>query len=103
MEEEKRRILEQKEEMEKSTDEIREGFNKKRALLEVPTVDRRAFAPSRRTFISSSVRVVRVRGAQTTPIGHPYRDVFYYYDPRTAVRLSLSRNNFTAPVVLLKS
>ncbi|CAN0026497.1 unnamed protein product [Pylaiella littoralis] len=34
VEEEKRRILEQKEEMEKSTDEIREGFNKKRALLE---------------------------------------------------------------------
>lgn len=35
VEEEKRRILEQKEEMEKSADETREGFLQKEALLEV--------------------------------------------------------------------
>lgn len=33
--EEKRRILEQREEMEKSADEIREGFRQRGALLEV--------------------------------------------------------------------
>ncbi len=33
--EEKRRILEQREMMEKSADEIRDGFNKREAILEV--------------------------------------------------------------------
>lgn len=35
VEEEKRRLLEQREDMEKSADEIRAGFNQREALLEV--------------------------------------------------------------------
>lgn len=36
--EEKRRILEQRQEMEKSADEIREGFTQREAVLEVGVI-----------------------------------------------------------------
>lgn len=79
VEEEKRRLLEHREDLEKSADEIRAGFNQREALLEVRAIFASSGALSPLCCISNNAEIKRgyyiasqiARGEGKAPTGHP--------------------------------